>query len=327
MNATPEPDDGLRPEFLTGLSPARRRLLELRLRGRAPDGGEPRDPVPTGSPPWRSLVAMRPAGTRPPLFCMHDSTGQVWAYRDLPDRVDPAWPIYGIQVPGAAPAGWRTLADLVETYVREIQELNPEGPYFFLGSCSGGVIAYAVACELRARGKRVGLIVLVDPTSASPALWKNYQTWPRRLFNFALVESPGHLKNMLSLSGHERRAYVALRVRRWLARIRRRSTAPATDGSNSEDVLERTVLDALRSFSAEPFPGRVVLFQSRRFVLGTHPQLSRGWDQVPIGELVVHRLEGFSGFAIKEPRLRRWVHVLNAELGRAADAAGSGPSK
>jgi hypothetical protein len=33
----------------------------------------------------------------------------------------------------------------------------------------------------------------------------------------------------------------------------------------------------------------------------------------------VHPLRGYVGFAIKEPRLRRWAHLLNQELRAAAE--------
>lgn len=154
-------------------------------------------------PKWTSLVAIRPGGTRPPLFCFHDGSGQVLFYRDLPRQLDPAWPIYGLQAPGAdgRTPPLRTMGELIELYVREILELEPTGPYFLAGACAGGLLAHAVAGELQARGRNVGLVILVDPTAAFPVLRTDYRTLPRRLVNIVFLEGPAHLRNFLELRG------------------------------------------------------------------------------------------------------------------------------
>lgn len=271
---------------------------------------------------WTSLVTIRPGGTRPPLFCVHDGTGQILLYRDLPGRLDPAWPVYGLQAPGAdgKTPPLRVLDDLVKLYVREILELEPTGPYFFAGVCAGSLVAHEVACELHARGRQVGLVILVDPTAAFPALRKDYHTLPRRLINFALLEGPSHLRNLFELSGRERRTYLERRVRRLLSPSGRGPIEPGTaTGTISAGALEQVIWEAVQGYVPRPFPGRVVLFQSQRLLIGTHPNVSRGWDQAAIGHLVVHSLRGYVGFAIKEPRLRRWAHLLNQELRAAAE--------
>ncbi len=309
-----------RPDLPADLSPARRRLLELTLRRRDRAG---QASWLTVRPQWKSLVAIRSAGARPPLFCVHDSSGQVWGYRELGNRLDPAWPVYGVQVPDAGEAGaGRSLGDLVDLYVREIRELVPAGPYFLLGTCSGGLFAYAIACEIHARGGKVGLVALVDPTAAFPGLRGNYRTWPRRLVDLLLLKSPWHLENMLRLAGRERRDYVRQRMRGLFSKIPRMlGCADTTPEARSAARLENAMFEVTREFSPPPFPGRVVLFQSRSLFGGTRPNLSRGWSRVKVGEFAVHRLEGFAGYATYDARLRRWVHLLDRELLAAADGA------
>ena len=270
-----------------------------------------------GCAQWTSLVAIRPGGTRPPLFCFHDGTGQILFYRDLPGRLDPAWPVYGLQAPGAdgRTPPLRTMGELVELYVREILELEPTGPYFLAGACAGGLLAHAVAGELRARGRSVGLVILVDPTAAFPALRRNYRTLPRRLVNFVFLEGPSHLGNFFELRGKERRAYVGQRVRRLLAPSGRKPAAPGQAAEMiSADRLQAAVWEALKDYVPQPYPGRVVLLQSKRLRFGTHPNVSKGWDEAGIGHLVVHPIRTFVGFALKEPRLRHAVPLLNQEL-------------
>ncbi|HUJ43007.1 MAG TPA: AMP-binding protein, partial [Opitutaceae bacterium] len=275
-------------------------------------------------PKWTSLFAIRPGGTRPPLFCVHDGSGQILCYRDLPGRVDPAWPIYGLQAPGAdgkMPPP-RALKDLVQLYVREILELEPTGPYFLMGVCAGGLVAYEVACELQARGRLVGLVILLDPTAAFPALRTDYYTLRRHLINVVLHEGPAHLRNFFELSWHERRAYVERGARRLLSLFGREPAEPGTaTGTISAGALAQVIGEVIRDCGLRPFPGRVVLFESRRLLIGMHPNVAKGWDQIAIGNLVVHPIRGYIGFALKEPQLRHWAQLLNEELRTAAEEA------
>ena len=69
---------------------------------------------------------------------------------------------HGLQAPGAdgRTVPLRTIGEMVELYLREILELEPNGPYFLVGVCAGGLIAHELACALQARGRPVGLLVL-----------------------------------------------------------------------------------------------------------------------------------------------------------------------
>ena len=97
-----------------------------------------------------------------PLCCVHDGFGLSWSYRTLGTYLD--CPIVGInQVPqddGAEPASIRAMAD---SYADRLQAVYPTGPYNILGWSFGGVVAHALAVELRRRGCEVQHLVLLDP--------------------------------------------------------------------------------------------------------------------------------------------------------------------
>src|SRR5690348_6743062 len=52
------------------------------------------------TPWWSSLVAIRPGGSRPPLFLMHSHGGNVLEYYALAERLDPDQPVYALQARG-----------------------------------------------------------------------------------------------------------------------------------------------------------------------------------------------------------------------------------
>ncbi|MGW5918026.1 amino acid adenylation domain-containing protein [Nocardia fluminea] len=111
-----------------------------------------------------TLLPIRTAGERAPLFCIHPALGLSWCYRALDHYLADGRPIYGIQAPqiaGEVP-GPTTIEDMAARYFDEIRAVQPHGPYHLLGWSLGGALAQAVAVEMRSAGEQVALLALVD---------------------------------------------------------------------------------------------------------------------------------------------------------------------
>ncbi|WP_282784646.1 non-ribosomal peptide synthetase [Nocardia sp. CC201C] len=106
------------------------------------------------------LLPLRSTGTAPALFCLHPAIGLAWCYAGLVRYIDPARPVHGIQSPGIPDGG--TVGDLATCYADEIQRTQPHGPYHLLGYSAGGLLAHAVAVELRRRGAPVPSLIMMD---------------------------------------------------------------------------------------------------------------------------------------------------------------------
>ncbi|WP_185832431.1 non-ribosomal peptide synthetase [Streptomyces sp. WAC 04229] len=117
-----------------------------------------------GREPMERLLPLRATGTARPVFCVHPGSGMSWCYSGLVRHVPADVPVYGIQATGldgegALPA---TLEELAAEYADLVQEAQPEGPYRLLGWSLGGNVAFAMAAELRARGREVELLAFLD---------------------------------------------------------------------------------------------------------------------------------------------------------------------
>jgi thioesterase domain-containing protein/acyl carrier protein len=96
-----------------------------------------------------------------PVFCIHPGGGVSWPYHVLGQYLD--GPIIGIQrVADGEQAEPELIADMAKQYADRIQTVSPTGPYKLLGWSFGGVVAQAVAVELRRRGSEVGRLVILD---------------------------------------------------------------------------------------------------------------------------------------------------------------------
>jgi non-ribosomal peptide synthetase component F/thioesterase domain-containing protein/aryl carrier-like protein len=110
------------------------------------------------------LLPLRAHGSRAPLFCVHPAAGVSWPYAALLGGLTVDRPLYGIQARGLQ-AGEELVASVEEMaadYLRQIRAVRPHGPYHLLGWSFGGLVAQAMATQLRAEGERVGLLALLD---------------------------------------------------------------------------------------------------------------------------------------------------------------------
>ena len=117
-----------------------------------------------GSRQWSSLVAIRAGGSRPPLFCIHAAGANVLIYRPLANHLDAEQPVYAFQalgLDGITPP-LTSVEAMAHHYLKEMRALQPDGPYYLLGGSFGGLVAFEMAQQLRAQGREVALLALLD---------------------------------------------------------------------------------------------------------------------------------------------------------------------
>ena len=122
--------------------------------------------------PWRALVPIQPAGSRPPLFAIPGLGGIVVAFNDLATLLGPDQPFYALQprgLDGKLPP-FESIEETAEHYLTEVRALQPQGPYFLMGVCMGGLVAFEMAQRLRAAGQEVAFLALLDVRPPHPML-------------------------------------------------------------------------------------------------------------------------------------------------------------
>ncbi|QHE68025.1 non-ribosomal peptide synthetase [Rhodococcus sp. WAY2] len=109
------------------------------------------------------VVPLRSGGTRPAVFCVHPAGGLALGYAGLIQHLAPDRPVYGLQLPIlSGGATFDSMEELAHRYVVEMRAVQPRGPYHLLGWSLGGVIAHAIAVELRESGADVGTLAMMD---------------------------------------------------------------------------------------------------------------------------------------------------------------------
>ncbi len=119
---------------------------------------------------WSCLVALRTTGTRPPLFLVHTTPGDVLGYARLVRRLGPDQPCYGLQSLGLydPTLAHHTIEAMARHYIAQMRLVQPRGPYFLAGWCYGGMVAFEMAGQLLVRGEQVGMVALIEAMAPWP---------------------------------------------------------------------------------------------------------------------------------------------------------------
>jgi acyl-CoA synthetase (AMP-forming)/AMP-acid ligase II/acyl carrier protein len=149
-------------------------------------------------------------GSRPPLFCVINAE---YEFADLAKAMGPEQPVYAVRSL-YYDSGYNA-EDLIQAltlgYVRDLEQVCPNGPLFLLAHCQGCDIAIAMAQHLLRRGRHVPLLILsewmVEPVSYPGDVLLLYGSestynpkfgpfnpepaWRRMLGQFSLVEYDG----------------------------------------------------------------------------------------------------------------------------------------
>ena len=122
-----------------------------------------------GPPPQAAaLVAARTTGTRPPLFVAPGHDGDQFALSVMLRYLSTDQPVYGLEPQGLEIDSARTVQAIASQYVGAMKTVRPSGPYLIAGYCSGGLIGWEVATQLREAGEDVPLLVLLDASPDPP---------------------------------------------------------------------------------------------------------------------------------------------------------------
>lgn len=269
---------------------------------------------------WKSLIPIKPAGNKPPIYIIHGTGLNLLNFSSLVKYMDPEQPIYGLQAKGLN--GTEEPLNRMETiaahYIDEILTNNPVGPYALAGYSFGGYVAYEMAQQLTAMGKEIKLLAMFDTdaralvphrTKLSRFLWRTKRQFPKLLFiGQSLLRHPADTL-------HYQRAYFADRCQQFLQAIGLRE-APKPDGELAYmDAVMVAHDEAFYSYGLKPYSGAVDLFRAMTRLYFVEDQVYLGWkDYVP--EIHLHDVPGDHATLMHPPNDKALALVLQYALDR-----------
>jgi len=273
-----------------------------------------------------SLMPIRATGGRPPLFAMPGMGGNVLCYGTLAKRLGPDQPFYGLQscgLDGLNPPLTR-MEDIAAHFLRPVRAVQPEGPYFLLGTCVGGIVAWEMAQQLRAAGQRVAFLGLVDtwPPAFAPPV-QRITAFPR--LQFALRRVGSWAQTARQRRGRERLAYLRERIDLVARCVARQDVSGDARAEFYRRLVSDANVQAWRDYRLPAYDGPVVLFRAarRRIVDGDGARLL--WRGLAPNGLEIHSVPANdSGLMLVEPAVSELADLLEQCLARTRAPAASG---
>ncbi|MFO0886138.1 MAG: alpha/beta fold hydrolase [Pirellulales bacterium] len=180
-------------------------------------------------------VCIRTGNAQSPLFfvpCIH---GNLFTIRELARALPPGKAIYGLQPIGIDGQGTphETIDEIASHYLRQVQDVQPSGPYTLVGYSLGGTVSVRMAQMLQEQGHTVESLILIDP----PRRWRP-----------AWITAIQHMVH---------RTKDLLRWALWQVGFRNRPTPVPLP---HQKMLEAHVR-AITNFEASPYHGNVLLLE------------------------------------------------------------------
>ena len=246
------------------------------------------------------LVPLQPNGSGRPLFFVHPSGGSVHWYADLARHLGSEQPFYGLQAQGLnGDEGLHTrIEDMAAAYVKALLDIQPDGPYR-LGSWSMGVVvAFEMARQLQAQGRKVDLLIMLDQGPVLPA--KEPEDDAAYLVDVFGKHVPLSLNHLRQLGPDEQLAHVWKEARKveW---IYPDITLPQF--SRFVRIL-RTHTEAWRAYQPQVYSGRITLFRASESSGDGYQEPDMGWGRLTSGGVEVHEVPGDHISMIHEPHVR-----------------------
>jgi thioesterase domain-containing protein/acyl carrier protein len=276
--------------------------------------------------PWSSLVLLQGGGNRRPFFCVHAAGGNVLEYHALAQLLGSDQPFYGFQAQGldGNQPPHASIKEMAAHYIREMREVQPEGPYLIGGRSSGGTVAFEMACQLAAEGEQIDLLALLD---AYPAgyfkLLPGSGSFAQRAVRYA-KKIQTHGQNIGELKGLEKLSYLAGKLRFAPAKAKHKIYRRAFKlyqkvGRRLPTVLrniEELNFAAVKDYVPQVYSGQATLFLASDDRTAAF-DVEEGWQGLVAGGLEKIHVSGNHLDIVKEPHVRTLAEKLRACLDRA----------
>ena len=255
------------------------------------------------------LVLIHQGGNKRPLYCVHGAGGHVLNFALLAAKIGVSRAIYGLQARGVdgKQRPFERLQDAAKAYVREIERVQPSGPYLLAGYCYGGLIALEMAKILQSRGQQVALVALIN--TYYPGIFvriNRVRRFAERLwhskFRFFVKWLPAF--------------YWRMKVQ-WAKAVRlayHRVLGHSVPITLRDYWLTNAAMQTLVNYRPEPYRGNVTVFRASGDEQAASAGPDLGWHRGVLGELSIYEVTGNHLEIMDEPHVSKLCDTLETVL-------------
>lgn len=262
------------------------------------------------------LNSPQPGSSRPTLFCIPPAGNSLLGFANLVRHLGEDQPFYVPQPLGleGETEPHERVEDMAEHYIKEIQTIQPDGPYYLGGRCFGGIVAFEMARQLSQQGQKVALLALIDG-GMPPNIYLKYRNENGSQRSKSLAEywesfvyffRKGQLFTILDYRYRKT-------LRKLKARFSQNQAKPDPLMANVQKVFRSHMKARAEYLPASSYSGKITIFASGTLRLDQQAS----WEELATEGIDCHFVGGSHGTIDQEPH----VGVLAAKLRACIDEA------
>ncbi len=250
-----------------------------------------------------STICLSQRSDLQPLFCIPPGGVAVSGFRHVVSHINDYSCFSPVAVDGKSYE--KSVSDLAETFVTQIQTQQAKGPYRLLGTCEGAYIAWEIAQRLTKSGSEVAFLGIIDTPNPSAM---TFRPLPERLEQ--------RWKSLQGISLLPAGIQIFKRATSWL---RRRITQSIV----KEVHLTRAGSKMGWQFSPTPYAGHATLFKAGHKLENTDftADFSNGWGDMAQGGLNVYSLPCNRYEMLKSPFAEKLAIQIESAITSEANSA------
>jgi len=261
--------------------------------------------------PWKSLVAVKPGGSKIPFFCVPPAAGTALHFQPLLKYIPKDQPFYVLESLGldGKEEPHNDIKEMAKYYVKEIQMLQPEGPYLIGGRCFGGRVVFEMAQQFYKLNQEVALLAIFDTWPPFTAPPPSYMP-PKRNAGHFFSRSFHHVRKgefIKVVKNYSSNKYIKFK---WYTKIKFESIFSSKRKKLFKHIM-MTHFNAQDRYVANKYPGKITLVECATF----KEEYRNGWRNLAEGGFEYYMVPDTDHKTIiKEPKLKDFAEKLNFVL-------------
>jgi amino acid adenylation domain-containing protein len=272
---------------------------------------------PDKSEQWDTIVPIKTSGTKPPLYLVHGSGLNLLMFKPISDHFDEDQPLYGIQAIGITKKV--EVPDSVEEvaayHIKELLKVNPDGPYNLAGYSYGGFLAFEIAKQLIAAGKKVNLLGMIDTNAGALLQPKSGTARLAKKVTRQFHKVPFFVNSFIKYPKESFQYQQVVWKRKFGAKQTANTNIIVDEYSLYEQNIRNKYNHMMENYDLQPMDVQVTLFRVEKRLYFLDDQKYLGWDKIAKKGVRIYTTPGDHKTFLEPPNDQKFAQVIQNAIG------------
>lgn len=262
------------------------------------------------------ILPLQTKGTQVPIFFITTLNPNFFVH--LIRYLGQDQPCYGLHLQGERFTKDFPLEEVASIFIREIKEIQPQGPYFFCGTCLGGIITFEMAQQLSAQGEKIPFLALME--MYYPEKPQGITKIKRGIFKKLKILRSWTINILRSIRRHSKAVYgmTFSEFKEYIKRFLARKKARSLNRPRKEhyEKIKHFVALAAQNYIPKEYKDKIVFFVGRDSLIDyTHGSRNLWFDRIEKKQ--VYTIPGDHKGIEQEPNVQILAEHFKRELALA----------